>query len=116
MTLHRTDLQRARDLFAAVGADDTQDTNDRAQALTNRANSLDTCGRHIDALSAYEEALAIQPQFGMALGNRGLTLLYRAVGDPHYEYPLVCEAVAAPDDPLPELPSWPAETEHPDGW
>lgn len=100
LTLHRNDLQCARDLFAAVGADETHDANTRAQALTNLANSLDTCGRHIDALNAYDEALAIQPRFGMALGNRGLTLLYRAADDPHYEYPLGCEAVAALDAAL----------------
>lgn len=97
---YRADLHRARDLFAVAGADTTHSASERAQALTNRANSLDLCGRHIDALRAYGEALAIQPAFGMALGNRGLTLLYRAVTDRRYRYPLVCEAVAALDAAL----------------
>ena len=97
---HRDDLHRARDLYATVGVDNTQDARHRAQAWTNLGNSLDTCGRHIDALSAYDEAVSIAPGFGMALGNRGLTLLSRVAADPHYERQLVCEAVAALDAAL----------------
>ena len=38
---------------------------------TNYANSLDACGRVIEALRIYREAIEINPSFGMALGNYG---------------------------------------------
>jgi len=107
LTLHRDDLQEARDLFAEAGAHEAGSDNDRCQALTNLGNSLDACGRHIDALRAYEEALAIEPSFAMAHGNRGLTLLYRAAVDDVHQHALGCEgvksldiALVAPDDVL----------------
>jgi tetratricopeptide (TPR) repeat protein len=97
---HREDLQQARDLFAAVGADTSVAADDRCQALTNRGNSLDSCGRHIEAIAAYDEALAIQPSFGMALGNRGMTLLWRAAADETHRHALTSEAVASLDAAL----------------
>lgn len=97
---HREDLQQARDLFSHVGADLTEEDNDRCQALTNLGNSLDACGRHIDALRAYNDALRIRACFGMAHGNRGLTLLYRAAVDENHQHALVCEAVRSLDAAL----------------
>ena len=44
------------------------------EAKTNLGNLLDTVGRPIEALTAYKEALLIDPEFGMAWGNWGITL------------------------------------------
>jgi hypothetical protein len=44
------------------------------KALTNAGNAYDIVGRDVDALVCYTHALAIDPHFGMALGNRGIAL------------------------------------------
>jgi tetratricopeptide (TPR) repeat protein len=70
----RSHLHAARDLYASAAAAD--DEGDIAiQALVNLANSLDGMGRSVDALAGYDQALLIDPGFGMALGNKGETLL-----------------------------------------
>jgi hypothetical protein len=71
----RKHLHRARQLYAKVG--DAPEVSDelRVQALTNLGNSLDSLGRDVDAMDRYDQALAIDPTFGMALGNKGTTLL-----------------------------------------
>jgi LA2681-like HEPN len=46
----------------------------RCQILTNHANLLDTLGRTFEAIAGWNSALKIMPNFGMALGNRGLGL------------------------------------------
>lgn len=43
-------------------------------ALTNQGNLYDEIGRPIEALRLYERALNIDPQFGMALGNKALAI------------------------------------------
>jgi len=48
----------------------------RCQVLTNYANALNGVGRPIEALQQWNVALATNPGFGMALGNRGLGLYY----------------------------------------
>lgn len=42
-------------------------------ALTNLGNLYDEVGRPVEALRAYGRALAIDPDFGMALGNQAVT-------------------------------------------
>jgi tetratricopeptide (TPR) repeat protein len=44
----------------------------RAQVTTNLANNLSNLGRSLEAITLYDDALRQQPQFAMALGNRGL--------------------------------------------
>ena len=44
----------------------------KMQTATNLANSLNTLGRSFEALELYDEALTLEPQFAMAIGNRGL--------------------------------------------
>jgi tetratricopeptide (TPR) repeat protein len=97
---HRVDLHAARDLYATVGADEDLDEQVRCQALVNLGNSFDNCGRYADALVAYGQALTIRPDFTMALGNRGTTLLHRAALEDVHQHALVCEAVAAFDAAL----------------
>ncbi len=55
----------------------------QCQVLTNLGNQLNTAGRFVEALEAWERALAIYPNFAMALGNRGygLTNYARALHD-----------------------------------
>src|SRR3546814_14902280 len=43
----------------------------RCQLLTNSANILNAMGRFTDAIEGWDDALAIRPDFAMALGNRG---------------------------------------------
>jgi len=50
----------------------------RCQVLTNLANQLNTVGRFVDALEYWDRALAINADFGMALGNRGYGLVQYA--------------------------------------
>ncbi len=56
----------------------------RCQILTNRSNLLNTVGRFVDAIEGWDAALAIIPDFAMALGNRasGLSHYARALYDP----------------------------------
>lgn len=41
---------------------------------TNYANELDACGRVIEALRVYRKAIALNPKFGMLMGNYGRVL------------------------------------------
>jgi hypothetical protein len=88
LTSHRGDLQSARDLFAAVGTDEAQGADDRAQALTNLGNSLGGCGRHIEALSAYVDALAVRVPVRYGAWQPRTDLLYRAAEETHFQYAL----------------------------
>ena len=74
----RSHLHDARRLFKGVAEDDGALSELRLKAHTDVGNSYDIVGRHIDALAHYDHALRIDPSFGMALGNRGLALLYVA--------------------------------------
>ena len=60
---------------------------DRCQILTNLANVLDMVGRFIEARAIYSEALAIEPEFWMARGNRGVAAIHyaRALFDPGHQ-------------------------------
>ena len=99
---YREDLFTARYLYERTGANPDQPLRSRLTSWTDLANSLDNSGRHIEALEAYDHALEINPRFGMALGNRGMTLLARAARLPDFSHPVVCEAVAALDAALAE--------------
>jgi tetratricopeptide (TPR) repeat protein len=46
------------------------------QIHTNLGNLLSHCGRFIDAIQEWDRALAIDPKFAMALGNRGYGLIH----------------------------------------
>lgn len=46
----------------------------KCQILTNLGNQLSHIGRSIEAIELFDRALAIIPNFAMALGNRGITL------------------------------------------
>lgn len=44
----------------------------RCQLMTNLGNCHSTTGRFIEAVAAWDGALAIEPRFGMAIGNRAV--------------------------------------------
>ena len=49
-----------------------------AQKFVNLGNCFDYIGRVVEALECYDQALSIEPDFGMALGNKGKALYYYA--------------------------------------
>ncbi|TNJ38971.1 LA2681 family HEPN domain-containing protein [Phaeobacter sp. B1627] len=69
----------------------------RAQILTNLGNALNTIGRPIEAIAAWDEALALIPSFAMAAGNRGygLTTYSSAFYDPGHQCIFLSEAKAS---------------------
>ncbi len=66
----------------------------QCQILTNLGNGLDTAGRFIEAIEAWDQALAIEPRFAMAIGNRALGFSHygRAVYDPGHAGVLLLES------------------------
>lgn len=48
------------------------------QVLVNLANAYELLGRNIEALELYDNAIKISPEFGLALGNKGIALKYYA--------------------------------------
>ena len=54
------------------------DAHRQCQVYTNLGNGLNTLGRFVDALEYWGRALAINPRFAMALGNRGYGLTHYA--------------------------------------
>ncbi|MDD3813577.1 MAG: LA2681 family HEPN domain-containing protein [Desulfocapsaceae bacterium] len=50
----------------------------QCKILTNLGSSLDQFGRFIEAIQAWDSALAIVPNFAMALGNKGVGVIYYA--------------------------------------
>jgi hypothetical protein len=67
-------LSRARRGYEAVAVDEAVPDDLKLQALTNLGNSYDLMGRDLDALTPWQRALAIDPNFVMAHGNIGVAL------------------------------------------
>ncbi len=63
---------KAIDLFRRAGQTEPN-------VLTNYANALDDIGRPIEAIKIYDNALEIDGNFGMALGNKALAIRKLAV-------------------------------------
>jgi tetratricopeptide (TPR) repeat protein len=53
---------------------------ERAQAFTNLGNVLNHIGRFVEAIEAWDRALALVPNLAMANGNRGIGLSHYASG------------------------------------
>lgn len=66
----------------------------RCQFYTNLGNAFSTIGRFAEAIQEWSLALAIEPQFGMARGNRAICLwrYAREIYDPNHAVLLVREA------------------------
>lgn len=93
----RSHLHRARALFSQVGSDSKAEQHLRVQALTNLGNTYDHMGRDIDALDSYERAIAIDPMFGMALGNKAVALIGIAPHMGTHRHAILSPAVEALD-------------------
>ena len=55
-----------------------EDSFTTSQIWVNLGNCFNTLGRVLDALECYEKAIALEPNHGMALGNKGAGLYYYA--------------------------------------
>lgn len=73
---------------------------------TNYANTLNSCGRKIEAIAQYKKAIEVHPSFGMALGNLGLAYQNYGIIDyddghrdyfHHFAYSLLKKAVECKD-------------------
>ena len=90
----RSQLHEARRLFNLVAQHKDADTELRLKALTDCGNSFDNIGRYLDALDCYERALKLDSSFGMAAGNRGITLLNVAALMEGHESHVLLQAAA----------------------
>jgi hypothetical protein len=69
----------------------------RCQVFTNLGNCMDTVGRFIEEQEYWGQALALEPRFGMAVGNKGcgLETYAQALYDPGHQMLFVKFAHAA---------------------
>lgn len=74
----KTELNQAKNYYLKSLEYPIRDTLSASRIWTNIGNCFDELGRVIDALECYEEALKKKPNYGMALGNKGMALLYYA--------------------------------------
>ncbi len=91
----REHLREARALFRRAGDDESLSDDTRIKALTNLGNSYDSEGRDVEAIAVYDEALTLNPAFGMALGNKGTALGYVAPFAGQHQPTVLAEAVTA---------------------
>ncbi len=67
-------LQKAKTYYRqALSWVKDQNPHLEKQVWVNYGNCLDFLGRGVEALYAYDEALGIDPQFAMAIGNKAIT-------------------------------------------
>ncbi len=68
------------ELRAAAGNEAFPDLDPlrQCQILTNLGNNLNSIGRPVEAIAAWDRATSVVPNFAMALGNRGSGLKYYA--------------------------------------
>ena len=62
------------------------DQNHYHRAITNLTNILKKFGRVYEAINSYNKVLKTDPYFGMALGNKAMTLEYYLRLSPHKSY------------------------------
>ena len=67
----------------------------RCEVLTNLGNRLSSLGRFSEAVECFDRALEIESRFGMALGNRGITLCQMLGTMPHLPHAQGCCATTA---------------------
>ena len=87
----------------------------RCQILTNLGGALDTVGRPIDALAAWDQALTILPNFAMAQANRanGLAFYSGAFYDPGHRCVFLGQANRGFDAALAKDAEW--DSYYPEG-
>jgi tetratricopeptide (TPR) repeat protein len=62
----------------ALNSDNSNDPEHLSKIWTNLGNCYNNFGRVVEALECFEKALKIDPYHGMAVGNKGIALLYYA--------------------------------------
>jgi|GEM_PF-1050901 len=67
----RKQLFLLREALLFLSASRKENNNLKKRILTNLANTLSNTGRTVEAIDYWSEALKIDPNFGMALGNIG---------------------------------------------
>jgi len=67
--INNQEYREARKYFKLV-----TDTTTTPEARTNYGNILEKYGRNYEAILSYDEAIKANPEFGMALGNKGIAL------------------------------------------
>lgn len=72
----KTKLDLVKTYYLKALEYDIKDVKLKSEIWVNLGNCFDTLGRVIDALECYEEALKCKPDQGMALGNKGIALLF----------------------------------------
>lgn len=76
--LCHTELYKVREYLLKAIELKPKDKGLLSQIWTNLGNCFDTSGRVVDALECYEMALKYKPNYGMAMGNKGIALFYYA--------------------------------------
>lgn len=71
-----TELNVAKKYYRKALEYEIEDDFLLSQIYVNLGNCFDQLGRGIDALDCYEKALKLKPEYGMAIGNKGLALYY----------------------------------------
>jgi tetratricopeptide (TPR) repeat protein len=93
-------LRETRLLYEKAGYDEDAEPVLRIQSWVNLGNAFDFMGRDVDALLSYGRAIALDPAFGMALGNYGMTLLGIAPFMGGHQGHVLADAVLALDRAL----------------
>ena len=88
---NKTELNQAKVYYRKALRYDMPDDM-RSLVLTNLGNCFDELGRVIDALECYEKSLGCNPNHGMALGNKGLALMYYAALAGEHQRTILLEA------------------------
>jgi len=73
-----TELNLARNHYEKALKYQLEDSFTTSQIWVNLGNCFDALGRVLDALECYEKAIVLEPDHGMALGNKGVGLYYYA--------------------------------------
>jgi tetratricopeptide (TPR) repeat protein len=73
-----TKLNLARNHYVKALKYQLEEPFTTSQICVNLGNCFDALGRVLDALECYEKAITLEPNHGMALGNKGVGLYYYA--------------------------------------
>lgn len=87
----RTRLDQAK-FYYSKAMKKVEDPALLSQILVNLGNCFDNLGRVIDALECYDKSLELNPNHGMALGNKGQALLHYAALSGEHQGTFIVEA------------------------
>jgi hypothetical protein len=87
-----SELDKVKKFFRKALENSELDNYLRPAILMNLGNCYDHLGRNIDALECYEGALKIKPDYGLALGNKGMSLFFYSSLAGEFRYKFLNEA------------------------